>query len=114
MKIVHGNSAVAHVNGRNCTALEYPLDDKDINGAVVTIHGRYPETGFATNTLCKELVYIMHGHGIIGVNGDKQKLRQGDLVLLLPGEKYYFDGTMEMFVPCTPAWFPEQHKTGVE
>gem|GEM_PF-2374449 len=26
------------------------------------------------------------------------------------GERYFWDGQMTMFVPCTPAWYPEQHK----
>lgn len=114
MKIVHKQNAEEHRNGKNCIAREYPLGDKDINGAVVTITGRYPETGFAVNEVCKELIYIVRGKGIMGINGEEQSLQQGDLVLLLPSEKYYFSGDMEMFVSCTPAWFAEQHKTGVE
>jgi len=29
---------------------------------------------------------------------------------IIKGEKYFWEGEMEMFMPCTPAWYPEQHK----
>jgi hypothetical protein len=34
----------------------------------------------------------------------------GDLVLIEPGEKYFWEGNMDLFIPCSPAWYPEQHK----
>jgi len=30
--------------------------------------------------------------------------------LIEPGEKYYWEGKMTMFMPCVPAWYAEQHK----
>ena len=114
MKILRKSDAVEYKNSEQCTALEYPLGDKDINGTIVTVTGRYPETRFAVNEVCKELVYIVRGKGVLGINGKEHAFQQGDLVLLLPGEKYYFDGDMEMFVSCTPAWFVGQHMKGVE
>ncbi|HUB93269.1 MAG TPA: AraC family ligand binding domain-containing protein [Verrucomicrobiae bacterium] len=90
---------------------EYLLDDSDINGAVGVINGRYPESGWAINEKCKELVYIISGEGVLGVREQKQELRSGDLALILPGEEYYFEGKdLTIFMPCTPAWYPEQHR----
>ena len=35
---------------------------------------------------------------------------EADLVLIDKGENYYWEGNMDLFVPCTPAWNPKQHK----
>lgn len=113
MKVVHKNQTREFKNGDVCIATEYPLGDKDINGAVVTLRGRYPDTGRVVNEKCKELAYIVRGSGKLVVEGQEVELQEGDLVLIEPGERYYWDGQMMMFVPCTPAWYPEQHK-GVE
>jgi hypothetical protein len=32
------------------------------------------------------------------------------MILIEPEEKYYWDGNFTLFVPCTPAWYPEQHE----
>ena len=97
-------------NSDACIATEYTMGDKDINGAVVTVKGRYPEKGRVTNEVCKELAYIISGSGKIVVEGEEIMLNEEDLILLEPGERYYWEGDMKMFVPCTPAWFAEQHK----
>ncbi|HSX28506.1 MAG TPA: AraC family ligand binding domain-containing protein [Candidatus Saccharimonadales bacterium] len=111
MKIVKLNQTQKFQNSATCTAFEYPSDDKDINGAVITLNGRYPEKGYAMNEVCKELVYVVEGTGQLTVGDETQTLQQGDLALLLPGEKYFFEGELTMFMPCSPAWYPEQHKS---
>jgi len=110
MKLVTLSQAKEFKNSDTCIATEYPLDDKDINGAVIKLSGRYPEKGYVTNTVCKELAYVIEGSGTVATADETQNLHQGDLVLLLPGERYYFEGTLTMFMPCSPAWYPEQHQ----
>src|SRR6266536_2162403 len=108
MKILHQSEATQHKNSDQCTALEYPMGDKDINGAVITINGRYPDAGKVVNRVCKELVYIVSGTGALGIDGQKYPLKSGDLLLILPGEQYYLEGqNLVTFMPCTPAWYPE-------
>jgi mannose-6-phosphate isomerase-like protein (cupin superfamily) len=97
-------------NSDSCIALEYPLGDEDINAAVIKLNGRYPETGRAVNTNCKEMGYIVEGTGKLGVEDKTVELKKGDVVLIEAGEKYYWEGNLIMFMPCTPAWTPEQHK----
>ena len=94
----------------NCIVRDYPLDDSDINGAFIRINGRSPLTGRTVNIECKEMVYVIKGEGKIVVKGKETKLQEGDLLLINPMEEYYWEGNMEMFVPCTPAWTAEQHK----
>ncbi len=111
MKIVYGNQTNEFINGTTCIATEYPLNDKDLNGAIVRINGRYPQHGYVVNRVCKELVYVIAGGGYITIEDERFALNEKDQVLIEPGEKYFFDGNFEMIVPCTPAWYPEQHET---
>lgn len=109
MKLVRKDSAQRHNNSDRCTAIEYPMGDKDINGAVIELGGRYPDKGRVTNLKCKELVYVISGAGKVVIEGNEVLLNKGDLVLIEPEEKYFFDGKMTFFAPCTPSWYPEQH-----
>jgi hypothetical protein len=43
MKLITKEQTKEYKNSHACTAIEYPLDDKDINGAVINLSGRYPE-----------------------------------------------------------------------
>ena len=89
MKIVHKNQTKTIQNSDVCDASEYPLDDKDINGAVIELRGRYPERGMVVNKVCKELAYVMSGSGIVNVQGKEEKLNRGDMVLIEAGESYF-------------------------
>lgn len=110
MKVVYRKQRISHKNSSVCMVYEYLMGDKDINGAVVELTGRYPTNGYAVNLKCKEMVYLIKGQGKLVVEGKEVSLKEGDLVLINEGEKYYWDGRMTLFVPCTPAWYPEQHK----
>ncbi|MFH1089678.1 MAG: cupin domain-containing protein [Candidatus Uhrbacteria bacterium] len=109
MKIIHENQTEKFKNSENCTAIEYPLGDKDINGAIVKLTGRYPDKGRVVNLKCKELCYVIEGSGRIVIDNQEVALCQGDLILIELGEKYFFDGNLTIFVPCVPAWYAEQH-----
>ena len=110
MKIVRKNQTEVYKNSDVCTAIEYPLGDKDINGAVVELNGRYPDKGRVMNLKCKELSYIIRGSGKVIVEDREIKFKEGDLILIESGEKYFWEGNFTMFASCTPAWYPEQHK----
>lgn len=110
MKIIHKNQTKIFKNSDTCTAIDYWTGDKDINGAILEINGRYPDKGRVVNLECKEMAYIMKGPGKLEVEGKEIKLNEGDLVLIDKGEKYFWEGNIIMFGSCTPAWYPEQHK----
>jgi len=110
MKINKNSDTKEYKLNDQCVAIEYPLVDKDINGAVIHLHGRYPDKGKTVNTKCKEMAYILKGKGKIVVNNKEVKLNAGDLILIYPMEEYYWEGNLDMFVPCTPAWTEKQHK----
>lgn len=110
MKIIHKDQTKKFKNSELCTAIEYPLEDKDINGAVIELTGRYPSSGRVVNLKCKELAYVINGSGKVVIEEKEINIQEGDLILLEPGERYFWEGNLTMFVPCTPAWYPEQHK----
>jgi mannose-6-phosphate isomerase-like protein (cupin superfamily) len=110
MNVIHQSEANVFPNSAECIALEYPFGDPDINAVVIKLSGRYPETGFALNEKCKEMAYVIEGEGTFVTEKETVTLMAGDTVFIPAGEKYYWEGTMSMFVPCTPAWNPEQHK----
>ena len=95
---------------KNCIAIEYPSGDKDIWGAVIKLSGRYPEKGSAVNLKVKELVYFIEGKGKLVVNGKEIRVKKGDQLVINPGEKFYWVGKLVMFMPCAPAWYPNQHR----
>lgn len=110
MKIVHYSQTKKFKNSDSCIAIEYPLGDKDINGAVIELTGRYPDKGRAVNLKCKELVYVIRGSGRVNIENKSFDLKKGSVILIAAGEKYFWEGKMTMFMPCTPAWHPEQHQ----
>ena len=87
---------------------EYHIEDADINYCVVEIKGRFPLNGRLTNIVCKEMVHILEGEGSIVVEGKHYNLKKDDVVLIKPGEKYYWEGHMRVGASCSPAWYPEQ------
>ncbi|NTU72688.1 cupin domain-containing protein [Candidatus Roizmanbacteria bacterium] len=111
MNIIHKRETKHHKNSDACTAIEYPMNDKDINGAVIQLKGRYPAKGKVSNTVCKEMAYVIKGKGKLTIENDVYEVAEGDLVLIHPNEEYAWEGELEMFVPCTPAWYAVQHKS---
>jgi mannose-6-phosphate isomerase-like protein (cupin superfamily) len=110
MKSLKSTQTNIFPNSATCTAIEYPLNDPDINAVVIQLHGRYPQEGRTVNLECKELVYVIKGSGKLVCEGEEVHLEEGDVALIEMGERFYWEGDMDIFMPCTPAWFPEQHK----
>jgi mannose-6-phosphate isomerase-like protein (cupin superfamily) len=109
--ITKKENRVRHENSLKCIAYEYPMKDKDINVAFIEIDGRYPDNGYVTNESVKEVVFVAKGKGKIVIENKKYDLKEGDVALIQPKEKYFFDGKLELVVSCNPAWYPEQHKS---
>ena len=110
MKYIPLKATRSFTNSKVCTGIEYPLGDKDINATVIRLKGRYPDKGVALNIKCKEVAYVIKGSGKLTVGNKTVELKVGDVVLVDKGEKYFWEGNMELFMPSTPAWYPEQHK----
>lgn len=94
--------------GQTNKTYEYNIEDSDINYCIVEINGRFPHKGRLMNEVCKEMVHILDGKGVLTVEGKTYKLKKDDVVLINKKEKYYWEGNMKVGASCTPAWYPEQ------
>ena len=110
MKIIRKDEAVIGTNSDKCKTIEYSFGDKDIDLGVAVITGRYPEKGYGVNLICKELIYVIDGTGTLNKKDEKIHFKKGDVILIDKGEEYYWDAQCTIAMPCTPAWYPEQHK----
>ncbi len=115
MRKIQKSEATRIANSDQCEVLEYPFDEKDINGSVISVRGRYPESGYALNKVCKEIVYITRGSGVLGLSdGTQAGFKQGDSLLIDANEKFYWEGNFESYMACTPAFDPDQHIEVIE
>ena len=111
MKISFRHQAIQRKNSDVCVVTEHPIDDEIIDFAVVKVTGRYPDARYATNKKCKEIVYVHDGTGKVSVDGKEYSISAGDVVLIEPGEKFYWEGKdLNLFISCTPAFTLEQHQ----
>lgn len=111
MEVIKYNNALKGKNSDKCKTLEYSFMDKDIDLGTATITGRYPDVGYGTNLVSKELIYVIEGSGTLNFENKKIDFSKGDAILIEPNEKYYFDTEYCVIsMACTPAWSPEQHK----
>jgi mannose-6-phosphate isomerase-like protein (cupin superfamily) len=110
MKKLAKQQAMQRKNSDVCVVTEHDVGDELMDFAIVKIWGRYPDSRRVVNQGCKELVYIHEGRGKVVVEGQEYLLNAGDVVLIEPGEKFYWDGKMELFISCRPAFTVEQHQ----
>lgn len=110
MQIIKNSDAQEFKNAANCHGREFNFADKTMNGALITIQGRYPKTGQVVNEVCAELAFVVSGQGVLAANGQKLTFSQGDTLLINSGEPFYWEGDCTVYTVCTPAFYPEQHK----
>ena len=97
---------------KETTVWEYKLNCKEIGMAVAKINGRFPDFGRVTNKECQEIYYCFGGSGQVFVNNKKIELKEGDTLLIKPRQKYYVIGSgLEMVIPTSPSWYPEQFES---
>ena len=99
------------VRSGTVVALEYETTSETLNLAFIKINGRYPDTGFTSNTESDSLVQVSRGNGILGLSdGTMIELDIGDQIHLATGDQYFFEGSLEIYYAATPKWTPEQTK----
>lgn len=96
-------------NSDYCTVRHYQIEDQDISTAVIEIAGRYPDLGLSVNQTCKLIAYILKGNGKLTNETQTLELSEGDMVLIKPMEKYFWEGNMTLVMSSTPGWYPEQY-----
>lgn len=110
MNYLDESQSIRYKNSSSCIAFEYEFENvSDINSAVIELKGRYPETGFAINDVCKEIVYVIDGRGYVACDSQQIDMERGGMLSIEPGEKYFFEGSMRLLIASSPAWYPEQY-----
>lgn len=110
MKHISKTKTVMHQNGSSCQVLEYGAGD-NLDVAIATINGRYPEIGFVLNERSEEAVYVIAGTGSLTTKNTTAALAQGDAAFIAVDEAYYFEGNdLQLVITCTPPWTPDQHQ----
>lgn len=110
MECVHLQDAVKKENSPTCAVFEYVTKSSEMSLAVAEMTGRYPVDGYAINHACIEMGYVLKGQGKLVTETQSVHLGVGDVVLIPRGEKYYWDGTLTVLLPTSPAWYPKQHE----
>jgi mannose-6-phosphate isomerase-like protein (cupin superfamily) len=110
MSIVRKEQAQEIKISDTMTAYEYPLMDEALHGAVVKLSGRYPLKGRVVNEKCTEVGFVIEGSGKLFLEDEEIDFKEGDQLLIKPNQRYYWEAKATMFMPCAPAWYPEQHK----
>ena len=110
MNIARKNDTKEIKVSKSMTAFEYPVLDSKLHGAMVKLNGRYPEKGRVVNEKCTEIGFVIRGQGKIIIENKEIEFNEGDQILIKPNERYYWEAKATLFMPCAPAWYPEQHK----
>jgi mannose-6-phosphate isomerase-like protein (cupin superfamily) len=110
MNISRKTEAKRIKNGKTMIAYEYPVMNKTIHGAIIELNGRYPEKGRVVNKEVYELGFVIKGSGKIVIEDKEINFQKDDQLLIEPGQRYYWDAKATLFMPCSPNWYPKQHK----
>lgn len=108
MKILKKTNAVRHENSPACVAFEYRQPTDALDMARIELSGRYPSEGWALNTVCDALVYVVKGEGRLLSPDHATNMASGDQVYIPFNEKYALEGNMELLFASTPRWSSEQ------
>ncbi|MDD3371806.1 MAG: cupin domain-containing protein, partial [Alphaproteobacteria bacterium] len=100
----------AHRACESVCVYEYEMADPALGGATATIEGRYPQRGFAVNLEVRQLCFVLAGEGEIVFPEGKTSLAKGDMVLIGEGEKFAWNGKMELFLANAPRFDPAQYR----
>lgn len=110
MKKITRGEAEKFQNGETCLVSEYALGEEQIDASLSKITGRYPDEGWVMNRISKEVVFVVSGQGRLVHEEGEEILGQGDVLLIDAGEKFYWEGKMELFIACAPAWKYAQYE----
>lgn len=91
------------------TSYEYRTTSEKLNVALTIVDGRYPDSGYTSNSEVFSIVHVVGGAGWVHFkNGRSFEISQDDHVEIEVNEPYYFEGNLEMIYIATPPWTPEQ------
>ncbi|HMS93184.1 MAG TPA: hypothetical protein PKD28_02230 [Candidatus Saccharibacteria bacterium] len=101
-------------NSKTCHGMAF-VADAPLDLAEIVITGRYPEDGWAKNRESHEMVRVLRGVGSLTLrNSEVTGLVEGDVVHVLPGDWFAWDGDMTILIACSPASDPEKYEVKMD
>lgn len=98
-------------NGSTCRGVGFAVKDLPLDIAYVSIHGRYPEKGWASNELIHEMAWVEKGEGNLLIKDNAPlPLQKGDAVVVKPGEQFAWQGELDIVIACSPPFDKNQYK----
>ena len=99
-------------NSDVCFGREYTPSAGAIDVAKISIRGEFPGDGrYGYLEESHEMAVVVSGEGYIETaSGEHCDLKVGDVVYVPPMERFRWGGTMDLIVPCSPAFNPSKHK----
>ena len=92
------------------TIWDYPIS-KDIGISYQQLKGRGPQTGQYLNTVCHEIYFIIKGTATFDVKGEKQTVKEKDVVVVEPNTPHSIETTNLEYITITrPDWYEEQYQ----
>lgn len=110
MKLIRKSETNIVSNSNVVIMEEYLHRDPDLNLAIGTISGKYPDIGFVVNEISKEIVYVLEGEVKLILRNETVMLSTGDSVIIDQNEEFAWNGRGKVLTVCHPAWAPDQHK----
>jgi hypothetical protein len=97
---------------KDFSAKDFPLDTKLSNVSEITLSTRYPESGYALNTVSEMVVYILKGEIALTQNVQERIYSKGEVALVKANAKYFWvpQKSATLLIFSTPPWTPEQQK----
>ncbi|HEU0266390.1 MAG TPA: cupin domain-containing protein [Candidatus Saccharimonadaceae bacterium] len=111
MKIWQKGDGVHFRNSAVCFGEVFAPDGAPLDLAVVTVEGRYPESGYIYNDEAHEMAYVAEGRGVFLAKGDNERVvSTGDVVYCEPGAHFAWRAEhMVLIIPCSPQFDPRKH-----
>lgn len=108
MEIRKKSDATFFQNTPTCGVYEYGMGSSKIDSALIELSGRYPQEGWALNTICTSVVHIVSGEGRVIFSDGEKPLVEDMQILIPPHEPYVLEGNLKLIFSASPAWSPEQ------
>jgi mannose-6-phosphate isomerase-like protein (cupin superfamily) len=112
MKIWKDEDGTEFSNSDVCFGREYKPDTDKVDVAKISIRGEFPDNnrwGYLEEA--HEMAVVIKGEGYIESKTEgKKELKAGDVVYVEPLTRFRWGGSMDLIVPCGPAFDPKKHQ----
>ena len=109
MQILDNKDCKYYKKNNACELYEYSAMGSEFDMAIAKISGKYPDRGYCINMICKEIIYIIEGEGIIYEGEKEHKIKKGDVIIIKNGERFKWDANCIASISCIPAWNPDKY-----